>query len=134
MSTRIVEWNVSAVVLVGTVRLSLADMLPRLQIAIRRHDFSNFRTLEDIATRVERSYQADKTYRPPLSPEQLLFPDLAYRVPKNKIKAPHTVATVSSPAEKKAGKKKHSESVPAANVAAATSASVPTNTPSDPSE
>jgi len=64
------------------------NMLPRLQIAVRRHEFRDFRELEDIATRVERSYFAEKNYRPLLPPEQSIFPDLAYHTHrKGKIKA-----------------------------------------------
>jgi len=71
-------------------------MLPRLQIAIRRTEFADFQTLEYLATRVERSFLAEKTYRPPLPPEQSIFPDLAYRAPKGKTKTPAMVATVAA--------------------------------------
>jgi len=72
------------------------NMLPRLQIAIRRTEFTDFSTLEYLATRVERSFLAEKNYRPPLPPEQSIFPDLAYHAPKGKSKNPATVATIAS--------------------------------------
>jgi len=71
-------------------------MLPRLQIAIRRMEFADFSTLEYLATRVKRSFLAEKNYRPPLPPEQSIFPDLAYHSPKGKTKKPATVATIAS--------------------------------------
>jgi len=52
------------------------NKLPRLQIAIRRQEFADFSTFEYLVTRVERSYLAEKNYRPPLPPEQSIFPDL----------------------------------------------------------
>lgn len=72
------------------------NMLPRLQIVIRRQEFGDFSTLEYLATRVKRSYLAEKNYRPPLPPEKLIFPDLAYHAPKGKAKNPVTVATATS--------------------------------------
>jgi len=72
------------------------NMLPRLQIAIRRTEFADFSTLEYLATRVERSFLAEKNYRPPLPPEQSIFPDLAYHAPKGKAKNPATVATIAA--------------------------------------
>jgi len=77
------------------------NMLPRLQIAMHRHEFRDFRELEDIATRVERSYFAEKNYRPPLPPAQSIFPDLAYHTPKGKTKSPVTVATVGTASNSK---------------------------------
>jgi len=78
------------------LNLAHRNMLPRLQIAIRRTEFADFQTLEYLATRVERSFLAEKNYRPPLPPEQSIFPDLAYRAPKGKGKTPATVATVAA--------------------------------------
>jgi len=51
------------------LNLAHRNMLPRLQIAIRRTEFADFPTLEYLATRVERSFLAEKNYRPPLPPE-----------------------------------------------------------------
>jgi len=89
-----------------TEQLNLAhrNMLPRLQIAIRRTEFADFPTLEYLATRVERSFLAEKNYRPPLPPEQSIFPDLAYRAPKGKAKLPATVATVAATKKAKPNK------------------------------
>lgn len=70
------------------------NMLPRLQVTIRRQEFANFSTLEYLATRVEWSYLAEKTYRHLLPPEQSIFP-LAYHVPKGK-KGTVTVATATA--------------------------------------
>ncbi|XP_025270381.1 uncharacterized protein LOC112639720 [Camponotus floridanus] len=81
------------------------NMLPRMQIAIRRQEFRDFATLENLATRMERSLQAEKHYRPPLPPEQSLFPDLAYHAPKNKNKNAATVATANVTAKRKEKKK-----------------------------
>ena len=71
------------------------NMLPRLQIAISRRDFTCFRSLELQATRIERNFAAEKNYRPPLLPEQSLFPDLAYHPPKGKARTQGTVAAVN---------------------------------------
>lgn len=101
------------------------NMLPRFQIAIRRHEFSCFRSLEELATRVERTYAAERSYRAPLPPEQSLFPDLAYHAPKGKPKSPATVATVGAAksgggrGKKRAGDA--SASATAANAASTTS-------------
>jgi len=88
------------------LNLAHRNMLPRLQIAIRRTEFADFPTLEYLATRVERSFLAEKNYRPPLPPEQSAFPDLAYHAPKGKTKAPATVATVATAQRGKAKPKK----------------------------
>jgi len=82
------------------------NMLPRLQIAICRTEFADFSTLEYLATRVEWSFLVEKNYRPPLLPEQSIFPDLAYHAPKGKAKNPVIVATIASA---KKGKSKPSK-------------------------
>jgi hypothetical protein len=69
---------------------------PRLHVAIRRQEFRDFRTLEELATRVERALLVEQEYRPPLPPEQSLFSDLAYRAPKGKQRSPATVATIGT--------------------------------------
>lgn len=61
-------------------------MLPRIQIAIRRHDFANLATLEYLAMQLERTLVAEKTYRPLLSPKQFIFPHLAYHLPSPREK------------------------------------------------
>jgi len=80
------------------------NMLLRLQIAIRRTKFADFILdfiLEYLVTRVERSFLAEKNYRPPLPPIQSIFPDLAYRASKGKTKNLATVATVASTKKEK---------------------------------
>lgn len=57
-------------------------MLPQLQISVLRRNIYDFASLEDAATRVERSYEALTQYRASPLPEQSIFPDLAYRPPR----------------------------------------------------
>lgn len=68
------------------------NMLPRLQIAVHRRDIYDFYSLENLATRVERSYDAVNHYQAPPSPEQSIFPDLAYRPPRKSPRAPTAIA------------------------------------------
>jgi len=67
-------------------------MLPRLQIAVHRHDFRDFETLEYLATRIEQSYDAAKHYRAPPSADRSVLPDLAYRPPKKERTSVATAA------------------------------------------
>ncbi|EGI67882.1 hypothetical protein G5I_03489 [Acromyrmex echinatior] len=55
------------------------NMLPRLQMNLRRDEFSNFVTLELLASRLEVSHKANLTRRAPPTPEKSIFPELAYR-------------------------------------------------------
>lgn len=59
------------------------NMHPSLQRIIPRSQFVTFEQLERIATRAERSEQADRYYRPPPSPERSAFPELAYHRPRS---------------------------------------------------
>jgi len=68
------------------------NMLPRLQISVHRCNVYDFASLEYAATRVERSYDALAQYRPPPTPDQSIFPDLAYRPPRKIAKVPTAVA------------------------------------------
>jgi len=61
---------------------------------------------------VERSFLAEKNYRPPLPPEQSIFPDLAYHAPKGKTKNPATVATIASTKKGKAKSNKSAKANP----------------------
>lgn len=104
-------------------QLSLAyrNMLPRLQLCIRRHEFFDFNMLEELATRIERTYMAQQNFRPPIAPELSLFPDLAYHPPKSKPKNVVTVgaavATPSGRGKKEKGKKnRDTDHVTEANV------------------
>ncbi|XP_077282247.1 uncharacterized protein LOC143908456 [Temnothorax americanus] len=108
-------------------QLTLAhrNLLPRLQFAIRRWEFSDFHTLEDLATRTERTLLADKMYRPPLLPEQSLFPDLAYHAPQGKPRSPNTVAAGEAVAQ---GDPSRGE---AWSAAASTDATIPRSVPDD---
>jgi len=58
------------------------NMLPRLQIAVRRDEFRDFASLELLASRIEVSQDAATRYRAPPAPERSLFPELAYRSPR----------------------------------------------------
>jgi len=104
-------------------------MLPRLQIAIRRTEFADFPTLEYLATQVERSFLAEKNYRPPLSPDLSIFPDLAYRAPKGKAKSPVTVATVASTKKGKAKPNKPASANPCDSAKSTTTNSTVTMKP-----
>ncbi|RLU24776.1 hypothetical protein DMN91_002866, partial [Ooceraea biroi] len=97
--------------------LSLLGILPVLRTRLR-HEFHSFRELEDIASRVERSYLAEKNYRPPLPPKQSIFPDLAYRAPKGKAKGPATVAAVNAAPKRENGKKERAQPAESVNAAA----------------
>lgn len=95
-------------------QLSLAyrNLLPKLQLCIRRHEFFDFSMLEELTTRIERTYMAQQSYRPPVAPELSLFPDLAYHPPKTKSKSVATVGAVASELEggkRKERKKKNTE-------------------------
>ncbi|KAL6421184.1 hypothetical protein ACFW04_013737 [Cataglyphis niger] len=68
----------------ATEQISYAfrNMLPRLQIAMRREEVDDLDALEDLATRIEASHQLAQRYRAPPTPDKSLFPDLAYRSPR----------------------------------------------------
>ncbi|XP_029163431.1 uncharacterized protein LOC114934886 [Nylanderia fulva] len=70
------------------------NMLPRLQIVVQRRDFYDFASLESQATRVEQGYEAASRYRAPPPPEQMIFPDLAYRAPPKSSKKTPAVAAI----------------------------------------
>ncbi|KAL6419699.1 hypothetical protein ACFW04_011264 [Cataglyphis niger] len=63
------------------ISYALRNMLPRLQIAMRREEVDDLDALEDLATRIEASHQLAQRYRAPPTPDKSLFPDLAYRSP-----------------------------------------------------
>ncbi|KYM97851.1 Gag-Pol polyprotein [Cyphomyrmex costatus] len=68
------------------------NMLPRLQVVIRRDEIYDFASLERMALRVELSHDAATRYRAPPAPEKSLFPDLAYRPPKKNPRTPVVAA------------------------------------------
>lgn len=59
------------------------NLLPRLQQSIRRNEIDDLDALENLATRVEASYQLSQRYRALPAPDRSLFPDLAYHAPHN---------------------------------------------------
>lgn len=69
------------------------NMLPRVQIALRRDEFRDFATLELLASRIEVSCKAATNYRAPPAPEKSLFPELAYRSPRKVSRGSPTSAT-----------------------------------------
>lgn len=78
------------------------NMLPRLQIAVRRDDVRDLEALEILATRAESSYEAAHRYRPPPTPEKSLFPDLAYKAPKTPARTSRdrgAIAAMNTPGE-----------------------------------
>ncbi|XP_036145809.1 uncharacterized protein LOC118646618 [Monomorium pharaonis] len=105
------------------------NLLPRLRLVVQRHDFTCFRSMEELVTRMERNYAAEKCYRPPLPPEQSLFPELAYHAPKGKAKSPGTVAAISTT---NSGASRGRTRAPraSAEIAAGSSTSNPLTTPS----
>jgi len=68
------------------------NMLPRLQIAVRRDEFRDFASLELLASRIEVSQDAANRYRAPPAPERSLFPELAYRSPRKAARSSAAVA------------------------------------------
>ncbi|KAL6418197.1 hypothetical protein ACFW04_012280 [Cataglyphis niger] len=64
------------------ISYAFRNMLPRLQIAMRREEVDDLDALEDLATRIEASHQLAQRYRAPPTPDKSLFPDLAYRSPR----------------------------------------------------
>ncbi|KYN05316.1 hypothetical protein ALC62_03774 [Cyphomyrmex costatus] len=58
------------------------NLLPRLQIVLRRDEFRDFTSLKLLALRIEVGHDAAIHYRAPPVPERSLFPELAYRSPK----------------------------------------------------
>ena len=77
------------------ISYAFRNMLPRLQIAMRRDEIEDLDALEDIATRIEASHQLAHRYRAPPTPDKSLFPDLAYRSPRN-AKQAHKHNTVAA--------------------------------------
>lgn len=75
------------------------NMLPRLQISVKRDDFYDFESLERLAIRVERSYEVAKRYQAPPALERSLFSDLAYRPPR-KGRASENLTAVAMPENK----------------------------------
>ncbi|XP_011859141.1 PREDICTED: uncharacterized protein LOC105556658 [Vollenhovia emeryi] len=74
---------------------ALRNMLSRVQLAIHREEVRDFRALEQLATRYERACLAAKHYRAPPTPENSLFPDLAYRPPKKNTRIAAAAAAVA---------------------------------------
>ncbi|CAL1671885.1 unnamed protein product [Lasius platythorax] len=68
------------------VSVACRNLIPRLQIAVRRDEIEDVEALEYFATRAESSHTAAHRYRAPPTPEKSLFPDLAYRTPRNSSK------------------------------------------------
>ncbi|KYQ54049.1 hypothetical protein ALC60_07045 [Trachymyrmex zeteki] len=68
------------------------NMLPRVQIALRRDKFRDFATLKLLASRIEVSCNAATNYRAPPTPEKSLFPELAYRSPRKASRGGQTGA------------------------------------------
>jgi len=82
------------------VSSAFRNLLPRLQQSIRRNEIEDLDALEDLATRVEASYQLSQRYRAPPTPEKSLFPDLAYHAPRNtrqSTRGQETLAAMSTP-------------------------------------
>lgn len=65
------------------VSSAFRNMLPRLQVAVRRDEVDDLETLKYLATRAETSHAATQRYCAPPAPDKSLFPDLAYRSPRN---------------------------------------------------
>lgn len=55
------------------------NLLPRLQLTIRRSEVYSRCHLEDLAIAAEKTYRVARSYRPPPTPERSLLPDLAYK-------------------------------------------------------
>ncbi|KAL0128567.1 hypothetical protein PUN28_003722 [Cardiocondyla obscurior] len=78
------------------------QMLPRLQTMIPRDSVESLEALELLAARAEGCHKAALSYRAPPTPDKSLFPDLAYRSPKNATRRDtprsyDTIAAVSVP-------------------------------------
>lgn len=57
------------------------NMLPDLQLFVRREEIQDVQTLLQRAMEAERINESRRAYRPPPLPEQSLLPDVAYRAP-----------------------------------------------------
>lgn len=68
------------------------NMLPKLQVAVRRYEFRDFASLELLVSRIEASHDAATRYRAPPAPERSLFPELAYRPKSKPARAPMVAA------------------------------------------
>lgn len=101
-------------------------MLPRLQISVTRRTIYDFASLEDAATRVERSYETLTRYRTSPPPEQSIFPDLAYRPPRKSAKGPTAIAAAGiagvQPARGKKNERKLKKKAPSIQVTPVTAA------------
>lgn len=97
------------------------NMLPRLQVSVHREDFYDFDSLECLATRVERSYNASRRYQAPPPPERSLFPELAYCLPRKGRKGENPTTAGLSESKRKTNK----------NQKSATTVSTETNKPSN---
>lgn len=58
------------------------NLLPRIQVAVRRSEVVTHNRLEEFAIAAEKPYRVAKCYRSPPTPDKSLIPDLAYREPK----------------------------------------------------
>lgn len=124
------------------ISYAFRNMLPRLQIAVRRDEVEDLEALEYVATRIEGSHQMAQRYRAPPTPEKSLFPDLAYRTPRNSNRhasKPDTLAalntssassTDSGSGSRKEKRRKDRAAKTSTDAVAAASTSSPTNTAS----
>lgn len=55
------------------------NLLPSVQHAIPRQNFQSFLEFEDLAVRLQTTYDAERYYQPPPPPNQSAFPEYAYR-------------------------------------------------------
>ncbi|KAL6418991.1 hypothetical protein ACFW04_011650 [Cataglyphis niger] len=78
------------------VSYAFRNMLPRLQIAMRRDKVNDLDALEDVAIRIEASHQLAQRYRAPPTPDKSLFPDLVYRSPRHVNKPAHKHDTIAA--------------------------------------
>src|SRR5580765_7534933 len=104
------------------VSVACRNMIPRLQIAVRRDEVEDIEALEYFATRAESSHSAAHRYRAPPTPEKSLFPNLAYRTSRSVQKhgkhhesvavldtsAASSTSSISGSRRKKGGPKKKS--------------------------
>ncbi|KMQ94799.1 hypothetical protein RF55_5032 [Lasius niger] len=68
------------------VSVACRNLIPRLQIAVRRDEVEDIEALEYFATHAESNHIAAHRYRAPPTPEKSLFPDLAYRTSRSSQK------------------------------------------------
>ncbi|XP_011859224.1 PREDICTED: uncharacterized protein LOC105556732 [Vollenhovia emeryi] len=120
------------------VSYAFRNMLPRLQIAVRRDEVEDLEALEYVAARVEGSHQMALRYRAPPTPEKSLFPDLAYRAPRGHnrhapkadtvaaLNASSASSTDSASGSRKERKRKGRAAEDSTDAVAAASTSTPT--------